>query len=94
MIGHFHDPLTNVRIEFELGKFRLGYKPFSDLSWLILLRDRVSLLVAEEGREFQGLILRRGKRRLLEFCPSARQDRIIIAFLVSCGEKSQVKLGQ
>ena len=92
MIGHLHGLLTDVGVELHLSEFGLGHEPLSDLTRLRLLGNRVSLLVAEEGREFQGLVPRRGDRRLLEVPSCAGQDRVVLAFLVVCGEEPRVEV--
>ena len=92
MIGHLHGLLTYVGVELHLSEFGLGHEPLSDLTRLRLFGNRVSLLVAEKGREFQGLIPRRGDRRLLEVPSRAGQDRIVLTFLVVCGEEPQVEV--
>ena len=92
VIRHLHGLLTDVGVELHLSEFGLGHKPLCDLTRLRLLGNRVSLLVAEEGREFQGLISRWGDRRLLEVPSCARQDRVVLAFLVVCREEPRVEV--
>ena len=92
MIRHLHGLLTDVGVELHLSEFGFGHEPLSDLARLRLLGNRVSLLVAEEGREFQGLIPRRRDRRLLEVPSLAGQDRIVLAFLIICGEEPRVEV--
>ena len=92
MIRHLHGLLTDVGVELHLSKFGLEHELLRDLTRLRLLRDRASLLVAEEGIEFQGLIPRRGDRRLLEVSSCSGQDRIVLAFLVVCGEEPRVEM--
>ena len=92
MIGHLHGLLTDVGVELHLSKFGFGHEPLCDLTRLSLFGNRVNLLVAEEGREFQGLIPRRRDRRLLEVPSLAGQDRIVLAFLVVCGDQPQVEV--
>ena len=92
MIRHLHGLLTDVGVELHLSELGLGHEPLCDLARLSLFGNRVSLLVAEEGREFQGLIPRRGYSRLLEFPSRAGQDRVVLAFLVVCREEPRVEV--
>ena len=92
VIGYLHGLLTDVGVELHLSELGFGHKSLGDLTRLRLLGNRVSLLVAEEGREFQGLIPRRGNRRLLEVPSFAGQDRVVLAFLVVCGEEPRVEV--
>ena len=92
MIGHLHGLLTDVGVELHLSEFGLGHEPLGDLTRLRLFGNRVSLLVAEEGREFQGLVPRRGDCRLLEVSSCAGQDRVVLAFLVVCREEPRVEV--
>jgi hypothetical protein len=92
VIRHLHGLLTDVGVELHLSEFGLRHEPLGDLTRLRLLGNRVSLLVAEEGREFQGLIPRRGDRRFLEVPSRAGQDRVVLTFLVVCGEEPRVEV--